>query len=199
MGVHQIKHGVERRTEPAGLHFEDKGLIFFGLEFKLVHVFPAVDATVDDERRIHRVCIGRRIVRLCFGEFGQFPHVEQDRIGKAAGCVGADFLLAERRVRFDFQFHFAESIKVASPKFDFDWLPAPASERKYTVQIRQFAGDDAVLIVLSALVTAVADFQKVFAVFRRLEIYQRIEAIDFFTPGDFLARRVQQGQRRIQG
>src|SRR5204863_7906781 len=61
------------------------------------------------------------------------------------------------------------------------------------------AGDDAVLIVLSALVSAVADFQKIFAVVRRLEIYQRIEAIDVLAPGEFLARRVQQGQRRIQG
>ena len=118
--VSQIKHSVERRSKPAGFHFKDKGLVLLDLELELVHVFFAVDATVDHDGKIRRVRVGERIVRLRFRELGQSTYVEQNRIGIAFGRPGADFLLTHRRGRFNFQFHLRQSVKVAPAQRDLD-------------------------------------------------------------------------------
>src|SRR5207249_701749 len=173
-------------------------LIFLDLEFELVRVLCALDTPVDDDGETYRVGVGDRIVRLGLVELAKFTHVEQNRIGKAFGCVGADFLLTQGRIRLDFQFHFAQTIEIASAQRDLDRLSPPGSKRKDAVQIRQLAGHDAILVVLAALVTEVADLKEKLAVFRDDEFNQGIEAVDILAPSQLFARGVQQSQRGIQ-
>ena len=112
--------------------------------------------------------------------------------------MSADFLLAERRIGFDFQFHLRQSVEIASPQRDFDGFAALATEREDAVEARQFTCNHPILVVFAALIAKIAQLQKIFAVFGNSEINQRIQAIDVFAADQFLARRVQQSQRRIQ-
>ena len=119
-GVHQVKHCVQRRTKPARFDLDHVSLVFFDLEFELVHVFGAVDPTVDDHGRVHYVRVVGGVVRFVLEHLRQVTDIEKNRVRIAFGGVGADFLLAQGRAGFDSQFHFLQAVQTAPAQPDFD-------------------------------------------------------------------------------
>ena len=113
LGVGQGQYRVQRRTKAAGFDFDDERPVFLDLEFELVHVLFAADPAIDQNGRVHRVGVAARVVRFGFADLGQLAHVEQHRVRIASGCMGANFLLAERRVRLDSQFHVGQPFEIA--------------------------------------------------------------------------------------
>jgi len=195
--VGQAQQGVQRRIQPAGLHFRDHLVTRAALESKHVDVARWRNAPVQDARQGDQLRLRRRIVRFGLRAGRELVH----GVGQAVGGAPARapvFVLRTLGVRLRVQVQ-PIGRQVPAVNRDVAFVPGARAQREHGRDERVCAYADAINKVRASAIERVADFDLVLAVGGDFIAQHRvgIEAV-VVREGNFVTLRVVQCNRGLE-